>query len=466
MHFLKKIVFSVTFFLATVSIQAQDLHGSWSGTLEVMGQRLPLHFHFEPVGNDWQGTMDSPNQGAKGIKLSKVLYNGMMLTFEVAMAGITYEGIWVEPGFKGTFKQGGLDLPLNLERMEVQGAPEPPKRPQTPQEPFDYEIIETNFKNLSEDITLYGTLTKPRGSGPFPAVVLVTGSGPQNRNSEIFGHQSFWVIADYLTRQGIAVLRYDERGVGESEGVYENSTSEDFKNDAQLAVAHLRKFPWTDQAKVGVIGHSEGGLISWMMGAEGKGLNFIVSLAGPVVPIPQLMAKQTADVSRSSGNPQELVERHVALNRRLYQAILESSSIADAKEKVEALAEEMLLESGLEGEQAIQQQQGLKEALLNSLNPWFYNFIRTNPENYITQIKLPVFAAFGEKDIQVNAAQNANRLQELLGSKQGQLDLKVYPDLNHLFQHAETGSVAEYQTIEETFNQQVLVDIVAFIQQQ
>jgi uncharacterized protein len=466
MHLPKNIVLGVLILFATYSVHGQELQGSWSGTLEVMGQRLPLNFHFEPAGDDWQGTMDSPNQGAKGIKMSKVLFNGMMLTFEVAMAGITYEGIWAEPGFKGTFKQGAMEFPLDLKRMEIQGAPEPPKRPQTPNGPFDYEIIETNFKNLAEEITLFGTLTKPRGDGPFPAVVLVTGSGPQNRNSEIFGHQSFWVIADYLTRNGIAVLRYDERGVGESDGVFENATSVDFKTDAQLAVEHLRKFPWTDQAKVGVIGHSEGGLISWMMGAEGKGLDFIISLAGPVVPIPQLMAKQTADVSRSVGNPKELVERQVSINGKLYQVIAESNSAAEAKEKIDLLAEEMLLEYGLEGEQANQQRQALKEAFSNSLSPWFYNFIRTNPEQYIEKIKLPVFAAFGEKDIQVNAAQNANRLQELLGSKSGQLELKVYPNLNHLFQHADSGSVAEYQTLEETFNQQVLEDIVAFILEQ
>jgi uncharacterized protein len=464
MNILKFVFTCILVFVFSHSVLAQELNGSWEGTLEVMGQKLPLQFHFTPDGDDWKGTMDSPAQSARGIVINKVLFNGMLLSLEIKMAGITYEGVWIGDGFKGTFKQGGMELPLDLNRMDGSRETARPVRPQTPQPPFDYEIIETNFRNLDAGgIRIYGTLTKPSGNGKFPAVILVTGSGPQNRNSEIFDHQSFWVIADYFTRRGIAVLRYDERGVGESEGDFGSATSVDFKNDAQQAVAHLRKFPWIDQTRVGVVGHSEGGLISWMMAAEGEGINYILALAGPVVPIPELMAKQTADVSRSSGNPQDLIERQVAINSKLYQVIAESNSLEDAKAQIDQLSDKLLAEYGIEGELLHQQSKALKDAFGNSLNPWFYNFIKTDPEKYISRIKIPVFAAFGEKDVQVNAAQNANRLQELLESQRGQLELKIYPNLNHLFQNALTGAVSEYVTLEETFSEEVLDDMVRFI---
>lgn len=443
---------------------AQDLSGSWKGTLEVMGQKLPLVFHFELEGEEWNGTMDSPNQGAVGIPLSKVLFNGLMVNFELAAGGISYEGLFVEENIKGTFKQSGMSFPLDLIKNAEESEKKPILRPQHPEPPFEYLEIPVVFRNPKEDFQLKGTITKPKGEGPFPAVVLVTGSGPQDRNSEIFGHKPFLVMADFLSNSGIVVLRYDERGVGESGGKFSKATTLDFKNDAIYALEFLRDQSFVDNQKVGLIGHSEGGLIAWLVGAELSMADFLIALAPPVVPIPELMLKQTEDISRSTGSPQELVTQQVSINEKFYKMIGNSEDSKEAMAKIPDLVDEIIGGYGLEKEILQQQANSLSSTFEKSINPWFYYFIKTNPEEYIQKVNIPVFAAFGSKDLQVNAAQNGNRLIELFQDKQELLRVEVYPDLNHLFQKAETGAVSEYATIEESFNIKVLQDIVSFIE--
>lgn len=461
----KLLLFSFLLFsFSTVSF-SQTLSGVWEGDLQVMGQSLPLVFNFQEVEQEWKGSMDSPKQGARGIAMSKVLFDGTMLYFEIGDGVIVYEGLFIGETVQGTFKQSGMVLPLDLKRSVGEATEKKEiKRPQRPQAPFNYDSFETSFSNEDGE-QLKGTVTKPYGEGPFPAVILVTGSGPQNRNSEIFGHEPFWVIADYLTQNGIVVFRYDERGVGESEGDFSNATTNDFFKDAQEALLHLYSFDFVHPNKLGIIGHSEGGLIAWMLAAEANktGLKFAVSLAGPVVSIPDLMKKQTEEVSRTAGNPKALIEQQVKINSKYYQMIAQSWGIDDAKSKVKDLVNEVLESYDLSPELKQQQVNTMVPALERSLNPWFYNFIRTNPETFISEIQIPVFAAFGGKDVQVNAAQNANRLLELFNGKEELLELKVFPELNHLFQKANTGSVSEYGEIEETFNLEVLNDISAFI---
>ena len=457
------LVFLLIVFLVQPTI-GQELTGSWKAELEVMGQKIPLLFHFEKEDGQWTGKMDSPSQGAMGIPMSKVLFDGLMLAFEIGGGVISYEGLFVEAKIQGTFKQSGLSLPLDLLKADDNARENAVQRPQEPQAPFEYEIIETHFVN-SLGNRLYGTITKPQGAGPFPAVILVTGSGPQNRNSEIFGHAPFWVMADYLTSHGIVVFRYDERGVGESEGNFSQATTSDFAKDAKAAFAHLTSFDYVDKSNAGMIGHSEGGLIAWVMAAntENTDLKFVLALAGPVVPIPDLMKKQTEDVSRSVGNPKALVEQQVKINSRFYQMVEESKNLEEAKSQVKALVNEVVGTYDMSAELKQEQINNLIPALERSLNPWFYHFIRTNPEALIEQIQIPVFAAFGGKDVQVNAAQNGNRLVQLFQGKDDLLTLKVYPNLNHLFQSAQTGAVSEYAEIEETFNEEVLKDIAKFI---
>ncbi|WP_291787821.1 alpha/beta fold hydrolase [Cecembia sp.] len=461
---MKKAFFLLIFVHVSTILCAQDFSGTWNGSLEVMGQKIPLLFHFENDNGSWNGKMDSPSQGAIGIEMSKVLIEGPMLNFEISMANIAYDGLLIGKNIQGTFKQSDMSFPLDLTRAKDEKETIERYRPQIPHPPFTYDIIEITFNNLLNN-RLFGTITKPHGNGPFPSVILITGSGPQNRNSEIFGHEPFWVMADHLSRNGIVVLRYDERGVGESEGEFSTASTLDFKDDAIQALKYLQTLNFVNPDKVGIIGHSEGGLITWMMAKEAEeiGLDFILSLAGPVVPISDLMLKQTEDVSRTAGNPLELVEQQKLINSQFYQLILDSEDMEKAKAAIPALVERVVEGYGLSEELEKQQIETLTKTLNRSVNPWIYQFLKTNPEEFILAIQIPTFAAFGGKDVQVNAAQNGNRLLELYQDKKTLLDLKVYESLNHLFQTAATGAVSEYETIEETFHIQVLEDMVEFI---
>lgn len=461
---MKKTSLLLGLLLAALHVHAQenDLSGSWRGSLDVMGQKLPLLFHFEKTDSGWEGTSDSPAQGAKGMVLKNVLFNGLMASWEFEQIPASYEGVVVGDSLKGNFTQSGMILNLNLGRVsnpEDLGT----QRPQEPKPPFEYEEIVTSFVPAASGNKMAGTITKPQGPGPFPAVVLVSGSGPQNRDGELFGHKPFWVMADYLTGQGIVVFRYDERGVGESEGDLTQATSYDLKEDAAGALAHLRKFPYVDQTKVGVIGHSEGGMIGWMLAAEDATLNFLVALAAPVVPIDEFMAQQTLDVLKVSGASQEVIEQRLDLNKKVYAAVKNTEKLAYLEQNLEAMLREHLLTLGLEGEALNEETTAIMQAFAPTITPWFFEFMRFSAQPFIQRIQIPVFAAFAGNDIQTNATVNGQALRELT-SEQGDLfRIVTYPGLNHLFQTAETGGVAEYATNSETFNEKVMEEIAEWI---
>ncbi|WP_194775755.1 alpha/beta hydrolase family protein [Pararhodonellum marinum] len=443
--------------------EAQSIEGSWKGSLNVGGQELPLIFHIERVGESLIGSMDSPNQGTMGLKLKKVLHEGMMLSLELQDVPATYEGLIMGDSIQGNFKQSGMSLPLNLIRMNKDELNVPKK--QEPLPPFPYQSKEISFKNTKENIQINGTLTLPEGEGPFPAVILVTGSGPQNRDSEMLGHKPFLVLADHLTRNGIAVLRYDERGVGESEGSFKDATSHDFKRDATFAIKHLKQEAKVDAQKIGVIGHSEGALIAWMLGSEMNELNFIVPLAGPVVPISQLMEQQTMDQLLVSGIPENMADNQMKLNSRVYQVFIRSKSLDGVKTTLQNEIRDYLHEnSGIEGEFLEKQTELTLKPYLPSITPWFFEFIKLDPETYIRKVNIPVFAAFGELDKQVHPYQNSERLDLLIQAyDKKDFSSKIYPKLNHLFQTAETGGIPEYANNEESFNELVMKDIVSWI---
>lgn len=450
--------------LSPDAIAQQDLTGSWKGDLDVGLQKLPLIFHFHPDGDGWKATMDSPSQQAKGIPVSKVLYNGLLLTMEIKQLQAAFEGIYQGDAFQGQFMQAGLSLPLSLAKIEMTEEESVAlNRPQEPKGPFPYEIIQTTFINGAEGYALKGTITKPSGQGPFPAVVLVSGSGPQNRDSEIFGHKPFWVLADFLTRKGIVVLRYDERGVGESEGSFKGTTSDDFANDAYAAMRRLQGFEFVQKDKIGVLGHSEGGLIAWILGAKGSELpNFLVALAPPVVPINELMAQQAFDVIIASSGDEALAREQSEYNRELFKVVKKSANVADAKTAMSAFLESKGKEKGLSGEELTSYREQQVAAYQQLLDPWFFAFIKTEPSQIIKKITVPVWSGFGAKDVQVNAAINQSALEGLSANASG-WEIKTYPNLNHLFQTSTTGAVSEYGEIEETFSTEVMEDIAAWI---
>lgn len=459
------LLIALLFSIGNSPLKAQyGVQGDWKGVLEVMGQKLPLVFHLKEVDQSWKGTMDSPAQGATGIPLNDVSVDSMNLHLAVKRFNIRYEGRLEKDTIRGTFSQNGTDFPLVLWRMakDDKGMG---KRPQEPQGPFDYDQMETSFKNVPAGITLKGTVTKPKGMGPFPAVILVSGSGPQDRNAEMFGHKPFWVLADYFIRQGIVVLRYDERGVGESTGDFKDATTFDFADDAEAAMAHLRKFPFVNQLKVGVIGHSEGGMIAWMMAANGKGGSYAVSIAGPVVPIPQLMKQQVRDMLASVEASDEQKVREEEVVGIIYDVLSHTNDYDSLKIILPERLDKYLKDSGENYTEDELQDFVAKYA--NILNPWFFAFAKINPQEYIKKTEIPVMALFGGKDIQVNGSINAEVLERIkIENGKGDFTIKMYPELNHLFQHSGTGALAEYGTIAETFSEEAMADIARWILQQ
>lgn len=459
--------FLILLFVA-LQVDAQDIKGSWKGDLKVMGQSIPLIVHFEDRDGEWSGKMDSPEQSAMGIPMEKIITNELKVSFEMSMLNASYEGVLTNDEINGNFSQGGMKLPLDFTRVnpdEIKKK-EIPKRPQTPKEPFDYDIQEVSFGNKIDNITLKGTLTKPSGEGKFPAVVLITGSGPNTRDHEILGHKPFWVMADYLSENGVVVLRYDERGVGESNGDFSLANIEDLKNDVVSGIEFLKNHPSVDLSKIGVIGHSEGGLITWMLGSERHDLSFLISLAGPVVPIKDMMTKQTEELVKVAGAPELLVKSETNKNRKIYQAVIDSKSDEEWKAALKPIFEASLKELNIPESQWPNAIISAQEVYESQLTPSMIYFLKMNPEDYIKEIDIPVFAGFGTKDLQVVASQNGNRLIELFEGKSDLLTLKVYNNLNHLFQTAKTGSTKEYGSIEESINEEVLDDMLRFIRDQ
>jgi dienelactone hydrolase len=299
-------IFLIMFFCFGLAF-GQDITGTWNGVLKVQGMQLRIVFHIDKTDNGYKSTMDSPDQGAKGIPVNNTMLADNTVSLSITMAGIDYSGVLEGNNIKGTFKQGGMEIPLELTRGVVEK--EPVKRSQDPTQPDPYHSEEVNFRNEGAYITLAGTLTLPKKDGVFPVVVLISGSGPQNRNEEVFNHRPFLVLSDHLTRNGIAVLRFDDRGVGESEGDFSKATSADFAMDVMSAVAYLETRKEINKKKIGLIGHSEGGLIAPMVATQSKDIGFIVLLAGPGIRGDKLLYEQSRLIAAASGIPDDLIER-------------------------------------------------------------------------------------------------------------------------------------------------------------
>ncbi|MBO4306727.1 MAG: alpha/beta hydrolase [Prevotella sp.] len=387
------------------------LIGSWSGKLNAGAISLTLVLHLEQADGYVTVTMDSPDQGAKGLACKKDYLSDDSIAVTVNI-GATYRAKLKDGALNGTFSQSGMSLPLVLTR----GVPEV-KRPQRPQPPYPYDTEEVSFRNEKDSATLAGTLTYPVGyskqSKKKPVVVLlVSGSGQQNRDEELMNHSPFLVIADYLARQGIATLRYDDRATGASVGGdVKNATTEDFMRDAEAGLDFLRR--QKAFSKVGLLGHSEGGAIAFMLAARKK-TDFIVSLAGPGVKGDTLLVEQGNRIMQLSGTP-------VTMTVEQYRQQPE-----------------------------VQQMRWLQ---------WFIDY---DPSADIRKSRCPVFALNGDRDCQVISSQNLTAIRQLLPKSKKNL-IKEYPSLNHLFQHCTTGLPTEYSDIEETISPEVLSDIAQWI---
>lgn len=434
------------------SIKAQQqapstVEGFWQGALSagVFKLRLVMKFSRKADGN-LTGTLDSLDQGVNDIPMSVVTFQDGKLHVEMKSIGAMYDATLTADGneLHGDFNQGAK-IPLDMKRV-AKAEDAALKRPQTPTKPYPYDEHEVTYQNSQDKITLAGTLTTPRGSGPFPAVLLITGSGPQDRDEMILGHRPFLVLADYLTRRGIAVLRVDDRGIGGTSKGTPNDTSENYVNDVLAGVEFLKTRKEINPKQIGLIGHSEGGMIAPMAAARSNDVAFIVLMAGPGIPGDKLLLMQNRLIS--SAECERQVDESAATSARLFAIVKDEKNIDVAKQKVAAERAEVERRA----RQNLEAQLASSAAQLNQiLSPWFRFFLNYDPRPTLTKVKVPVLAINGEVDTQVPAKEDLAAIEQAL-KEGGNRDYKIVllPKLNHLFQTSNTGSPSEYGNIEET----------------
>ena len=433
----------------------------WAGTLDAVVQKLPLRFRVGKGANGQEDIrMDSLAQKAGGFRGERVVAGDGWTIKVPAVKGEFSGRLGADGKLVGSWRQGGAKLPLELEKVAAdQAAPAAAekRRPQTPMPPFPYDVREAAVRNAIDSVDLAGTLTLPRGAGPWPAVVLVSGSGPQDRDETIMDHKPFLVLADALTRAGIAVLRYDDRGVGASTGDSSQATSLDFSRDAEAAVDWLRQQPGIDPRRIGVVGHSEGGLIAAMLAARRADLAGIVMLAGTGVDGGRILVSQGELVLKSEGlGGADQLRRSRIMQEAMIDAVRGSATDADpgalatkAGARIRAeLTEEM---SRADADATAQLDAAVADGLRRLSAPWFRFFIGHDPAADLARVRCPVLALVGEKDVQVDPAINLPAIRQALATG-GNADATVeeLPGLNHLFQTCTTGAVSEYDRIEET----------------
>jgi len=436
----------------------RDMVGMWQGTLEVPGAKLRIVFRISktPDGS-LKSVLDSPDQSAKDIPVDEVLCKGDSLILQVKSVMGFYQGQLKQNGktIEGYWKQGGMSFPLALARTDQE--PET-RKPQEPRKPFPYEEEEVVFINARAGVELAGTLTLPRDIGPFPAAVLVSGSGPQDRDEFIFGHRPFLVLSDFLTRNGIAVLRYDDRGIGKSTGNFSRATTEDFASDATAAVEFLKTRSDIKAGKIGLVGHSEGAIVAPMVANWSRDVAFVVLLAGPGMSGEKLLYLQGAEINRAEGAGKEKTAQNETLQKRLFKVVIAGKDTSEAKGQLRTI----LADAAKPMSEAEKKASGFSEATIEAqirslLSPWFRYFLVYDPQTNLSKLTCPVLAIWGEKDLQVPPKENLPLVEQAL-KKAGnaQYTLKVMPGLNHLFQAAKTGSPSEYPQIEETFSPDAL----------
>lgn len=452
-------IISLLFTLLPATAFAQGLSGSWKGTLDAGPAKLTLVFH---LNSDKSITMDSPDQGVMDIPTTVKYLGGDSLCVEIETMKIEYSGKLVGEEIKGTFSQMGYSFPLNLKKGEAKL-----NRPQTPQPPFPYKTEEVSFENKGIDpltgkssaaggARLAGTLTLPENfKKGMPVVLMVTGSGQQNRDEELMGHKPFLVIADWLARHGIATLRYDDRGTGQSTGDVKNATTFDNMLDAMAGIDFLKKTK--DFGKIGVLGHSEGGTIGYMLASRGKA-DFVVSLAGPTMRGDSVLLMQNRDILKKAGLDDGNINKYVEALRRIFNYKMSGSKLRFAS-KPEALLPMLTADLNLPE----QLQQNLIETLKQIDVAWMDYFLSYDPAADLRQTKCPVMLLGGSNDTQVRATENISTGKSLLPKNPKNL-FREYPNTNHLFQPSSNGIPLEYGKIETTIQEEVLKDITAWIQ--
>jgi len=435
-----------------------EIAGIWQGTLRVSGAELQVVFTISRTpDNTLTATYDVPQQNVTDALVDKITYDSRNLRLEIFPIDGVYDGTLSDDGekFDGNWKQSGMILPLVLERIQKKTVI---KRPQEPKAPFPYKNEEVVFENIEAGLRLAGTLTMPSPEGTFPAVLLLSGSGAQDRDEAVFGHRPFLVLADYLTRRGVAVLRVDDRGVGGSTGDFEKATAMDYASDGMAGVTYLKSRKEINHKLIGLIGHSEGGMIAPMVAVQSPGIAFLVLIASPGLAIKEMEYTEQARTLKAKGASDDLIARNRAVQDMLFAVINRETDGQVVQDEFTATIKEFF--KGLSGEE--KKMAGISEENLEVHiqdqfrrldSPWFRFYLDYDPGTVLKKVSCPVLAVNGEKDVQVTPKENLRGVEKALeagGNKD--YTIKELPNLNHLLQTAETGDISEYGKIEETMS--------------
>jgi fermentation-respiration switch protein FrsA (DUF1100 family) len=434
-----------------------NVEGTWQGAIETGNMRMRLQLH---VSHDDQGeliaSVDSLDQEIQGIPASKVTERAGEVKFELSPFGAEYLGTLsaTKNEITGHWSQNGNDEKLDFRRsdqiLEL-------RRPQNPARPYPYREEEISFATGDGKATLAGTLTLPTGAGPFPAAILIGGSGPVDRDETVAGHKPFLVLADSLARKGIATLRYDKRGIAQSKGDYAAATMQDFAQDAQTALAYMKSRKEVDAKRLGIIGHSEGGILASLVATRSQDMRWLVLLATPATTGENTLLRQSELIARAGGLPEEQIARSLEFDRKAYATVREEKNVAALEKKLDVLVQQ----SGL-GE--AMPPAALQAQIRFMTSPWFRQFLDYDPEPVLEKLQCPVLALSGDRDLQVDSTENVPLLRKASETSENK-DFTVVEvaGVNHLFQTAQSGSPALYGAIEETMAPQVLTAVASWV---
>jgi len=451
-----KVIFCTISLLLSLNTFGQNqFAGNWEGKLDV-GPGLRIMFHIAEENGKLTATMDSPDQGATGLAVNNTEVKGDSLFMNIAVVRGKYAGRLTDAQtISGQLQQGTKAMPLDLKKTERASSY---NRPQTPKAPYAYKSEDVTYTSSDQSITYGATITIPQGEGPFPAVLLVSGSGQQNRDEEIFEHKPFAVIANCLTNAGYVVLRVDDRGVGKTTGNPATATTDDFVADATTGFNYLLSRKETDAKKTGILGHSEGGLIAEIMAAENKNIAFAILNGAPGIPITELMVEQNRAVLLQAGMSKELTDKYLDLYRSICKATIQAANASEAKKLIASAirtwrantdAATVMLTTGITNDET--EQKIIEKTQAEFTTHWFRKFLSYNPQRYLSNVSCKVLAIGGEKDIQVIPASNLAGIKAALKkSKSKSYEVKELPGLNHLLQTCKTCTPQEYKELEET----------------
>ncbi len=446
--------------LSITSLSAQDFTGKWIGTLILDDEpviKIGLHITQTETGT-YSTNMTSPDQGVMQIPTQSTLIKGDSIEVKSPIIMAEFSGKWIEDKIEGVFKQMGVAYALTLVRDSSKLV-----RPQMPKTPFPYDVEEVRIFNKKDSIHLAGTLTLPKDKKATHTVILVTGSGAQNRDEELLGHKPFWVIADFLTRKGIAVLRCDDRGTAMSEGNFATATNADFATDVMACVDYLKAHPRISPRGIGIAGHSAGGSIAFRVAAQRKDIAFIISLAGATASMSEALLFQTIRTLDLQGVTGKAKQQYIDWVKNMHMVCEDTSK---SPEEVTKAIDEIVETNPVYKVLRNPVRENVKKQFLQLSTPWFLDSFRHKVSQDIAQTRCPVWAVNGERDKQVEAKTHLDVIKKTLPARILKRSvIKEYPGLNHLFQTCTTGDLSEYGKIEETIAPQVLEDMVAWILQ-